>query len=83
MRRKPSRLRDDKTSGRVDYNSRFGLVSGYYFFDQYKQSVPSIALPGFGSDFTGRSQVVNIGDSKTFGNGALNEVRFGSRGFAT
>jgi Carboxypeptidase regulatory-like domain len=74
---KPSRLRDDKTSGRLDYNSRFGLVSGYYFFDQYKQSVPSIALPGFGSDFTGRSQVVNIGDSKTFGNGALNEVRFG------
>jgi hypothetical protein len=73
----PSRLRDDKTSGRVDYNSAVGLISGYYFFDQYHQSVPSIALPGFGSDFTGRSQVVNIGDSKTFGNGAVNEVRFG------
>ena len=73
----PSHLRDDKTSGRVDYNSGLGLVSGYYFFDQYHQSVPSIALPGFGSDFTGRSQVVDIGDSKTFGNGAVNEARFG------
>jgi hypothetical protein len=73
----PSRLRDDKTSGRVDYNSRLGLVSGYYFFDQYNQKVPNAFLPGFGSGFTGRSQVVNIGDSKIFGNGAVNEARFG------
>jgi Carboxypeptidase regulatory-like domain len=74
----PSRLRDDKTGGRIDYNSNLlGLISTYYFFDQYLQSVPNIALPGFGSNFTGRSQVVNIGDSKTFGNGAVNELRFG------
>jgi hypothetical protein len=73
----PQRLRDDKASGRVDYNSYWGLVSGYYFFDQYNQSVPNLFLPGFGSGFTGRSQVVDIGDSKTFGSGAVNEARFG------
>ncbi len=70
-----ARRQDERARGLQLLES--GLISAYYFFDQYKQSVPSIALPGFGSDFTGRSQVVNIGDSKTFGNGAMNEVRFG------
>ena len=73
----PSRLRDDKASGRVDYNSRLGLLSGYYFFDQYRQHVPSALLPGFGSDFIGRSQVVNLGDSKTLSTSSVNELRFG------
>jgi hypothetical protein len=73
----PTRLRDDKTSGRVDYKAPVGLLTGYYFFDQYRQSVPNALLPGFGSDFTGRSQVVNIGDSKILGAGSVNEVRFG------
>lgn len=73
----PERLRDDKTSGRIDYNARIGLVSGYYFFDQYNQTVPNALLPGFGSDFYGRSQVVSLGDAKTLSNNALNEARFG------
>jgi carboxypeptidase family protein len=73
----PSRLRDDKTSGRVDYNSQVGLLTAYYFFDQYHQDVPNALLPGFGSAFIGRSQVVNIGDSKTLGTSGVNELRFG------
>ncbi len=73
----PSRLTDNKTSGRVDYNSHMGMLTGYYFFDQYRQSVPSVSLPGFGSDFTGRSQVVNIGDTKTLGTTSVNELRLG------
>jgi len=73
----PTSLTDNKTSGRVDYNSHLGLLTGYYFFDQYRQSVPNIFLPGFGSDFTGRSQVVNLGDSKTLGAASVNELRFG------
>ncbi|MCU1305814.1 MAG: Oar protein, partial [Acidobacteriaceae bacterium] len=67
----PARLSDNKASGRVDYNSHMGLLTGYYFFDQYRQSVPNIFLPGFGSDFTGRSQVVNVGDSKTLGTASV------------
>jgi hypothetical protein len=71
----PERLQDDKTSGRIDYNARIGLVSGYYFFDQYNQTVPNALLPGFGSDYYGRSQVVSLGDAKTLNNNALNEAR--------
>jgi hypothetical protein len=74
----PTRLRDDKTSGRVDYNSHMGLLSAYYFFDQYRQSVPNVFLAGFGSDFTGRSQVVNLGNTKTLGPWSVNELRFGA-----
>jgi len=73
----PSRLHDNKTSGRVDFNSHFGQLTGYYFFDQYNQSVPNAILPGFGSGFFGRSQVVDIGDSKTLGPWSVNEFRFG------
>lgn len=73
----PIRLGDNKTSGRVDYNSHLGLLSGYYFFDQYRQSVPNIFLPGFGSDFTGRSQVADIGDTKTLSSASVNEFRVG------
>ena len=73
----PIRLADNKASGRVDYNSHAGLLSGYYFFDQYRQSVPNLFLPGFGSDFTGRSQVVNLGNTKNLGPWSVNELRFG------
>ncbi len=61
----------------MDYNSHLGLLSAYYFFDQYRQSVPNVFLAGFGSDYTGRSQVVNIGNSKTLGPWSVNELRFG------
>lgn len=73
----PTRLNDDKASGRVDFNSHLGQLSGYYFYDSYRQSVPNVFLPGFGSDFTGRSQVVNLGDSKTLGSASVNELRAG------
>ena len=73
----PIRLNDDKASGRVDYNAKFGLLTGYYFFDQYRESVPNLFLPGFGSDFTGRSQVANVGLSKTVGPWSVNELRVG------
>ncbi len=73
----PIRLGDNKTSGRVDYNSHLGLLTGYYFFDQYRQSVPNIFLPGFGSDFTGRSQVADIGNTKTISPTSVNELRVG------
>ena len=73
----PIRLSDNKTSGRVDYNSHLGLLTGYYFFDQFRQSTPNIFLPGFGSDNTGRSQIAEIGDSKTLGTASVNDLRVG------
>ena len=73
----PIRLQDNKTSGRIDYSSRLGLLTGYYFFDQYNEDVPNALLQGFGSQFYGRSQVVDLGDVKTLGSNEVNEVRLG------
>ena len=73
----PARLDDDKASGRVDFNTHGGLLMGYYFYDKYLQNVPNIFLPGFGSAFYGRSQVADVGFSKTLGASTINDLRFG------
>jgi hypothetical protein len=73
----PARLADDKTGGRLDYKAGIGMLTAYYFYDQYNQKVPNALLPGFGSQFRGRSQVVDLGDSKNLGSSSVNEARFG------
>ena len=75
----PERLRDDKTSGRVDANSGLGLMSAYYFLDDYSLLLPytpSSTVPGFGSSAPGKTQAINLGDTKTFGAASVNEARF-------
>lgn len=72
----PKTLVDDKASGRADYNTKLGMLTAYYFYDQYNQVVPNALLPGFGGQFRGRSQVVDLADSKTVGN-SVNEARLG------
>src|SRR5271157_380736 len=76
----PLRLHDNKTSGRVDMNTRFGMLSTYYYFDNYALDSPYWAaplplLPGFDANGTGRTNVANIGDTKTIGSTAVNEFR--------
>ncbi|HZT69053.1 MAG TPA: carboxypeptidase regulatory-like domain-containing protein [Terriglobia bacterium] len=68
-------LRDDKGSGRLDYNASFGLLSGYYFFDDNNLLNPNPVTPGFGNGSQGRVQMINIGDTKSFGSTAVNEAR--------
>ena len=75
-------LRDDKGSFRMDFNSpRWGLISGYYFFDDYNLNNPyptgqgGASVPGFAALNLGRSQVFNLGDTKTFGGSMVNELR--------
>jgi hypothetical protein len=73
-----TRIRDDKASGRVDANLHLGMLSAYYFFDQYNLQNPytvASSVPGFGSLSKGRSQVINLGDTKAFGNSSVNEFR--------
>jgi hypothetical protein len=71
-------VNDSKTSGRMDANTQFGLLSAYYFFDNYSlvNPYPTATVPGFAASGTGRTQVVNLGDTKTFGNSSVNEARF-------
>ena len=68
-------LRDDKGSGRLDFNTHLGLLSGYYFFDDNNNISPNPIEPGFGSGSRGRVQMVNFGDTKNFGATAVNEAR--------
>jgi hypothetical protein len=75
-------LRDDKGSVRIDSSSgRWGLISGYYFFDDYNLNNPyptgqgGASVPGFSALNLGRSQFVSVGDTKTFGPTIVNELR--------
>lgn len=75
-------IRDDKGSFKVDANSaRFGLLSAYYFFDDYTLNNPyptgqgGASVPGFNALTLGRGQLINLGDTKTFGPSTVNELR--------
>ena len=75
-------LRDDKGSFRVDGNNdRWGLLSAYYYFDDYGLNNPYPAgqggatVPGFSALNLGRSQLMNLGYTKTVGASMVNELR--------
>ncbi len=75
-------VRDDKGSFRVDANTeRFGLLTAYYFIDDYSLNNPyptgqgGASVPGFNALNYGRGQLITVGDTKTFGSTAVNEVR--------
>ena len=71
-------LRDNKWSARGDANTRVGMISGYYFFDQslVDNPYPSANVPGFNSDTWLRAQQLNLSDMKAFGTAMVNEFRF-------
>jgi Carboxypeptidase regulatory-like domain len=75
-------LRDDKGAYRLDANTRFGLVSAYYFLDDWSQNNPypiaqgGANVPGFNALYTGRAQLFDIGFTKTLGTAAANEFHF-------
>jgi len=75
-------LHDNKGSGRVDLNSdRWGQLTGYYYLDNYNLNNPyptgqgGANVPGFSALNAGRSQLINISQTKAFGSTAVNEVR--------
>jgi Carboxypeptidase regulatory-like domain len=75
----PLRISDNKTSGRIDASLGIGLLSTYYYFDNYKLTTPypTANVPGFEASGTGRVQVITIGDTKTLGSSTVNEARIG------
>jgi hypothetical protein len=70
-------LTDDKGSIRIDSDSRFGTISGYYFLDDFTLNNPytSSSFPGFNTTTDGRAQMVNVGDTKVFSPTVVNELR--------
>lgn len=75
-------LHDNKGSGRVDVNSdRWGQLSAYYYLDNYNLSNPyptgqgGANVPGFSARNAGRSQLINLAQTRTAGPTAVNEIR--------
>jgi len=75
-------LRDDKGALRLDGNTRFGLMSAYYFIDDWSQNNPypvaqgGANVPGFNALYLGRAQLISLGDTKSLGATAVNEFHF-------
>jgi hypothetical protein len=75
-------LRDDKGAYRLDANTRWGLLSAYYFLDVWSQNNPypvaqgGANVPGFNALYTGRAQLLDLGDTKTLSPSAVNEFHF-------
>ena len=75
-------LRDDKGAIRLDGNSRWGMLSAYYFLDDFSLNNPypvaqgGANVPGFNALNEGRAQLLQLGDTKPFGSTALNEFHF-------
>jgi hypothetical protein len=73
-------LGDDKGAARLDYQSSWGLLSLYYFLDQYSLNNPypiaqsGASVPGFNALNAGRAQLFSVGDTKTFGSSMVNEL---------
>ena len=77
-------LSDDKGGIRIDQNTHFGNLFGYYFIDDYLLDSPfpngGATVPAanfaYAATTAGRAQLVNLGLTKTFGSSAVNEFRF-------
>ncbi len=72
-------LSDDKGGARLDFNSRWGLISAYYFIDNFALDNPypvgqsGASVPGFNALTNGRAQLFSLGHTKTFSATAVNE----------
>jgi hypothetical protein len=79
----PETVRDDKASGRVDANTRWGQLSGYYFIDNYRLDNPypggqgGASIPGFDALTFGQAQMLTLADTKVLGSATVNEFHIG------
>jgi len=75
-------LRDDKGSLRLDANTGWGLISSYYFLDDYSLNNPypvaqgGASVPGFNALYLGRAQLFSLGDTQTLTATEVNEIHF-------
>jgi len=73
-------VRDDKGAFRADANTKLGLISAYYFIDDFNLDNPyplaqsGASVPGFDAITTGRAQLIALGDTKVFSPTSVNEL---------
>jgi hypothetical protein len=74
--------RDDKGAYRLDGTTSWGMLSAYYFLDDWSQNNPyplaqgGANVPGFNALNSGRAQLLSLGDTKTISSSAVNEFHF-------
>jgi len=72
-------LSDDKGALRMDWTHYTGVLTAYYFLDNYSLLNPyptgtgGASVPGFSAATHGLAQLVSLGHTITFGGNALNE----------
>jgi len=75
-------LRDDKGALRLDASTGWGLMTGYYFLDDYSLNNPypvaqgGASVPGFNALYLGRAQLFSLGNEKTLSSTEVNEIHF-------
>ncbi len=73
-------VRDDKGAMRLDGNTFAGLLTAYYFVDDFSLNDPypvaqsGASVPGFSALTLGRAQLLSLGDTKTLSANAINEL---------
>ncbi|MGO9339258.1 MAG: carboxypeptidase regulatory-like domain-containing protein [Terracidiphilus sp.] len=73
-------LRDDKAGSRIDANTRWGLLSAYYFIDDFNLDNPyptaqsGASVPGFSALTTGRAQLLALSATKSINSTTVNEA---------
>ncbi len=72
-------LADNKGALRMDWTHHTGVLTAYYFADNYSLDNPypagtgGASVPGFDATSNGRAQLVSLGHAITFGQNSLNE----------
>ena len=73
-------LNDNKGAAHVDWHTGLGIISGYYFKDNYYLVNPypvtqgGASVPGFAAATTGGAQLFALSDTKTFGATLVNDL---------
>ncbi len=73
-------LRDDKAGVHVDANTRWGILSAYYFIDDFNLDNPyptaqsGASVPGFNAVTTGRAQLLALSATKAINATTVNEA---------
>ena len=73
-------LGDNKGAFRLDYDSRFGRLSAYYFLDNYNLNNPypvaqsGASVPGFNALNTGRAQLATLSLTTPLNENTVNEA---------
>src|ERR1700722_5839845 len=73
-------VRDDKAGARADADTRWGLLSAYYFIDDFNLDNPypvaqsGASVPGFNALTTGRAQLLALSATRTINSSTVNDA---------